>query len=63
MADDQRDGMGVVVKALLFSAAVLVAAGAWLVATSRQPMIGVLVLAAGLVDGAMAWGLGRAGRA
>lgn len=61
MADERRDGMGIVVKSLLFTAAVLVAAGAYLIASSRQPMIGVLVLAAGLIDGAMAWGLGRAG--
>ncbi len=55
------DEMGTVVKALLFTAAVLVLLGAWLLVTSRQPLIGALVMVAGVIDALMAWGLTRRG--
>ncbi len=61
VAEDQRDGTGVVVKALLFTAAVLVAAGSWMLATSDGKLVGGLFLAAGLADGAMALGFLRRG--
>lgn len=54
-----RDEMGIVVKALLFTAAVLILLGAWLLVTSRQPLVGALVMAAGALDALMAWGLTR----
>jgi hypothetical protein len=53
--------MGIVVKALVFTAVVMTGLGAWLVASSQQPMIGVLVLGVGLVDGVMALVLSRRG--
>lgn len=52
-------GMGIVVKALALFAVVMVGFGTWLILTSSQPMIGVLVLALGLVDGVMALVLAR----
>ena len=63
MSSPPRDpqGMGIVVKALVFTAVVMTGLGAWLVASSQQPMIGVLVLGVGLVDGVMALVLSRRG--
>ena len=52
-------GMGIVVKALVLFAVVMVAFGIWLILSSSQPMIGVLVLGLGLVDGLMALVLSR----
>lgn len=52
-------GMGIVVKALALFAVVMVAFGIWLILSSPQPMIGVLVLGLGLVDGVMALVLSR----
>lgn len=51
--------MGVVVKALWFTALVLVLLGAWLLFTSRHPLMGALIMVAGAIDGLMAWGLTR----
>lgn len=51
--------MAIVVKALGVFAVVMVAFGTWLIIRSPQPMIGVLVLALGLVDGVMALVLAR----
>jgi hypothetical protein len=52
-------GLGLVVKALALFAVVMVAFGTWLIFSSAQPMIGVLVLGLGLVDGLMAVVLSR----
>lgn len=52
-------GMGLVIRALLLFAVVMVGFGIWLILSSPQPMIGVLVLALGLVDGVMALVLSR----
>lgn len=52
-------GMGLVIKALALFAVVMVAFGIWLMLSSPQPMIGVLVLGLGLVDGVMALMLSR----
>ena len=52
-------GMGIVVKALVGLAVVMVAFGTWLILSSPQPMIGVLVVGLGLVDGLMAFVLSR----
>lgn len=54
-----QDEMGVVVKALWFTALVLVLLGAWLLFTSRHPLMGALIMVAGAIDGLMAWGLTR----
>lgn len=51
--------MAIVVRALALFAVVMVGFGAWLVISSTQPMIGVLVLGLGLVDGVMALLLSR----
>lgn len=59
MTSRDPQGMTIVVKALTFTAVVMVALGAWLIAASSQPMIGVLVLGVGLVDGLMALVLSR----
>lgn len=55
------DEMGIVAKLLFFTAAVLVILGAWMVLATRQQLLGVLVIAAGLIDALMAWGLTRRG--
>lgn len=52
-------GMGLVIRALLLFAVVMVGFGIWLIMSSPQPMIGVLVLGLGLVDGVMALVLSR----
>jgi hypothetical protein len=52
-------GMGIVIKALALFAVVMVVFGTWLIVSSAQPMIGVLVLGLGLVDGVMAFALSR----
>jgi hypothetical protein len=57
MRDPQ--GMGIVIKALVVFAVVMVAFGTWLILSSPRPMIGVLVLGLGLVDGLMAFVLSR----
>lgn len=51
--------MGLVVKALALFAVVMVVFGIYLILKSPQPMIGVLVLGLGLVDGVMAVVLSR----
>lgn len=53
--------MTVVAKVLLFTAAIMVLLGAWLLFTSRQPLIGALVMVAGVADAMMAWGLTKRG--
>jgi hypothetical protein len=55
------DELRIVVRVLLFTALVLVVLGGWLLATSDQPLLGALVLGAGLADAAMAWGLQNRG--
>ncbi len=52
-------GMAIVVRALALFAVVMVAFGIWLMLSSAQPMLGVLVLGLGLVDGVMAVALSR----
>ena len=52
-------GMAIVIRALALFAVVMVGFGTWLVLSSTQPMIGVLVLGLGLVDGMMALLLSR----
>lgn len=54
-------GMAIVVRALAAFAVVMVGFGIWLMLSSAQPMIGVLVLGLGLVDGVMAVALSRRG--
>ena len=54
-------GMAIVVRALALFAVVMVAFGIWLMLSSAQPMLGVLVLGLGLVDGVMALALSRRG--
>jgi hypothetical protein len=51
--------MRTVVLSLLFTAVVLVLLGTWLLFTSRQPLIGALVIAAGALDALMAWGISQ----
>jgi hypothetical protein len=51
--------MRTVVGALLFTAMVLVLLGVWLLFTSRQPLVGGLVIAAGVLDALMAWGISQ----
>ena len=51
--------MAIVVRALALFAVVMVAFGIWLMLSSAQPMLGVLVLGLGLVDGVMAVALSR----
>lgn len=58
MTEPGRDGnMRIVVRALTFTALVLVMVGVILLFTSRQPLIGALVVGIGLVDAIMAYGL------
>ena len=52
-------GMAIVVRALALFAVVMVVFGSYLIVSSAQPMIGVLVLGLGLVDGLMALVLSR----
>jgi hypothetical protein len=52
-------GMKIVVRALGLFAVVMVGFGVWLMLSSAQPMIGVLVLGLGVVDGMMAVLLSR----
>ena len=52
-------GMAIVVRALALFAVVMAAFGIWLMLSSAQPMLGVLVLGLGLVDGVMAVALSR----
>jgi hypothetical protein len=62
MAEPRDDtGMRIVVRALTVTAIGMVAAGLWLLWDSRQPLVGALVIALGIVDGMMAWGLSRRG--
>jgi hypothetical protein len=51
--------MKLVARVLVFFAVVMVVFGVYLMAASSQPMIGVLVLALGLVDGLRALVLSR----
>ena len=53
------DESRVVVQALLFTAAVLVLFGAYLLFASQRPLMGALIMAAGVIDGLMAWGFAR----
>jgi hypothetical protein len=57
MKDPQ--GMAIVVRALALFAIVMVGFGIWLMLSSEEPMIGVLVIGLGLVDGVMAVMLSR----
>ena len=53
------DERNVVVRALVFTAIVLIAFGAWLLFTTQRPLMGALIMVAGAIDGLMAWGLSR----
>lgn len=57
MGRDDGDAMVIVLRALQFSAVVLVAVGIWMTAAGHQALVGVGFIAAGVVDGLMAWGL------
>lgn len=59
MSDAPSDGMAIVVKALLFTSVVLVLVGVYMLLRSSQPLIGALVIGAGVLDGLMALGLSK----
>lgn len=50
---------GIVVKGLAFSGGAMVLVGVWLLASSRNPLIGAILMAVGATDLVLAIGLAR----